>query len=148
MPVGSARTLESILARTVAGARFNATLVTLFGAIALGLAALGIYGVVAYSVSRRTAEIGVRLALGAHPATIYRMVLGQGLGLAGAGLLLGLAAALVLTRYLATLLFEVGTLDAPTLAATSALLLAALAACWVPAGRAAAVEPTTALRDE
>jgi ABC-type antimicrobial peptide transport system permease subunit len=117
--------------------------------VALVLALLGIYGVIAYSVAQRTREIGVRVALGAAQGTILRMVLRQGLMLAGAGVVLGLAIAAAATRLLASFLFGVPPTDAVTFAGAAFLLTAAaLAASWVPAHRAAACDPMIALRTE
>jgi putative ABC transport system permease protein len=122
-------------------------LLTIFAAIALLLAAIGIYGLMSYSVEQRTQEIGVRMALGAGKPDLLRMILRQGLQLAAAGVLLGLAIAYGLTRVLASLLFGVQAADPFTFGGVAMiLLLIALAATWYPARRAAAVEPVEALR--
>jgi ABC-type antimicrobial peptide transport system permease subunit len=120
-----------------------------FGLLALILSAVGIYGVVAYTTRQRTHEIGIRMALGAAQGDVFRQVLGQGLRLALLGLGVGLAASLVFTRFLRGMLFGVGAVDGPTFVSVVAVLLAAaLAACFVPARRAASIEPTQALRTE
>jgi putative ABC transport system permease protein len=117
--------------------------------LALVLACIGIYGVLAYAVSQRLREIGVRLALGATPGAILREVLGSGLGLSALGLFIGLGAALGLTRYLEALLYSVRPTD-PTIfaSALTTLLLVAAAACYLPARRAAQVDPMVVLREE
>jgi putative ABC transport system permease protein len=124
-------------------------LVGLFGVAALLLAALGIYGVIAYAVSQRRRELGIRIALGAKPGEVVRLVLSDGLRLTLAGVAIGVAGALATSRLLAGLLVGIGSNDPITFAAIVLLLvLVALAACWVPARRAAAVDPLTALRAE
>jgi putative ABC transport system permease protein len=121
----------------------------LFGATGLLLASVGLYGVLAYSVSRRTREIGVRLALGATRRDVLVSVVGDGMRLAAAGIALGLLLAAVCTRFIASFLFSVSPLDAATLAATSAVLVAvALLACYFPARRAADCDPLIALKTE
>jgi ABC-type antimicrobial peptide transport system permease subunit len=125
------------------------TLLSLFAAVALALAALGIYGVMAYSVEQRAREIGIRMALGADGGRVQRMVVGGGLRLAALGVAMGVLAALLGTRVLASLVYNVSTTDPLTIAATGALLIAsALLASWVPARRATRVDPATALRAE
>ena len=129
--------------------RISAWLLGVFGAVGLTLAAIGLYGVMSYSVRRRTREIGIRMSLGARPGSVLRMVLGQGLVLTGVGLAIGLGIALVLGRFTASLLYGISGTDPLTLVTVSAVLLAAAAvAVLVPASRAAHVEPTTALRYE
>jgi ABC-type antimicrobial peptide transport system permease subunit len=124
-------------------------LLGLFGLIALVLAAAGIFGVISYSAARRTHEIGIRMALGAQPWAILRMVLYEGARLAAAGLAVGFVAALILTRFLRTMLFEIKPADPLTFAAVAILLaLVALAACYIPARRAMKVDPMVALRYE
>jgi putative ABC transport system permease protein len=148
-PVFSVRTMEAVLGETLASRRFTLGMIGLFAALALALAAVGLYGVMAYLVTQRTREIGVRMALGARRSDILRLIVGQGMRLTAAGVALGLAGALGLTRFLSGLLFGVGPADAPTFAGvTAVLLLAALAACWLPARRAARVDPLTGLRHE
>jgi ABC-type antimicrobial peptide transport system permease subunit len=110
---------------------------------------VGIYGVISYTVGRRTREVGIRLTLGASPADVLRLILTQGIGLTAVGLVFGAAGAILLTRSLSSLLFEVSPLDLPTwTGVAAALFAAALAACWVPARRAMRVDPVRALRHE
>jgi ABC-type antimicrobial peptide transport system permease subunit len=127
--------------------RLAASLLGGFGVLALVLAAIGVYGVVAYSVSQRTREIGIRMALGARPGDVLRMVLRQGMVLAAAGLVVGLVGAVAATRLLESLLYEVSATDVGTYTAVSLLLTAVVfVACVVPAWRAARVDPVRALR--
>ncbi len=148
-PVVGIVTIEELLAESVAQPRFRTLLLGLFGGLALLLAAVGVYGVMAYSVARRTQEIGIRMALGAGRREVVRLVLRRGLRLAVLGIAVGLAGALAATRVLATLLFGITPTDAPTFAATALLLLAvAVLACLMPALRAARVDPLVALRYE
>jgi predicted permease len=140
-------TLESVLGGTVARPRLLATLLLLFGAIGLTLGALGIYGVLAYAVNQRRQEIGVRVALGAAPRSILGLVVRQGMGLALAGMLAGLAGAFVATRVMQSVLYEVGVTDPATFALVVVVLLTvAFAASWLPAKRALRIEPVAALR--
>ncbi len=149
VPVPRMRTIAEVLDQSVAQRRFQMTLVGSFAATALLLACLGIYGVISYSVARRTGEMGIRAALGACPGDLYGLILRQGMAPVAAGLVLGVAAALAVGRMLGSFLFEVRARDPFTIAAVSALLVAvAIAACFLPARRAARVEPTTALRYE
>jgi putative ABC transport system permease protein len=143
------RTLGELVSASVAQPRFYALLLALFAGIALLLAVIGIYGVMAYAVSRRTHEIGIRMALGADAGCIQRLVVGQGMLLIGVGVAVGLLAARWLTRVLADLLFGVKPTDPATFALITAVLTgAALLACWIPARRAARVDPLSALRHE
>ena len=149
LPLYDLRPMEDYLVGSVAPRRFNALLLGSFAAVALALAASGLYGVLAYSVVRRTREIGIRVALGAGPGDVLKLVVAQGMFLVLVGLVLGLAGALILTRFLSSLLFGVGAADPLTFAGVSALLAAvALLACLLPARRAAKVDPVTALRYE
>jgi putative ABC transport system permease protein len=149
LPVFQVQSMEGYLASSLAQRRFTLALLALFGGMALALAAVGIYGVVSCAASSRTREMGIRMALGAERRDVLSMVLRQAAVLACAGLAAGIAASLALTRFLATLLFEVRTTDLATLGAIAALLAAvALAASYVPARRAASVDPTLALRYE
>ncbi len=142
-------TMEQLFSDSVAEQRFNALLLGVFGALAVGLAMVGVFGVVNYSVSQRTHEIGVRIALGAQARDIFKLVVGQGMTLALAGLGAGLAGAFALTRFISTLLYEVSPTDSATFVAVTLLLvLVALVACWIPARRAAKVDPMVALRQE
>jgi predicted permease len=145
------RTMEEMIAQTPASfmRRFPALLISIFAGVALLLASIGIYGVVSYSVSQQTHYIGVRMALGARPADILRMVLKQGLVLALLGLVIGVFAALGLMRLLSTLLFEVSANDVSTFSiVTGVLFVVALLACYLPARRATKVDPLVALRYE
>lgn len=143
------RSLESLMDRTLAQNRLQTALIGAFAVLALGLAAVGIYGVMAYSVAKRTQEIGIRLALGAQLGDVLRLVLRRGLGLTLAGLVLGLLGGLLLARVLAGMLFEIQPHDPPTFGAVTFLLAGvALLACWIPARRAARVDPLLALRSE
>jgi putative ABC transport system permease protein len=143
------RTLEDLVSASVAQPRFYALLLALFAAIALTLAVVGIYGVMAYAVSRRTHEIGIRMALGAEAGRIQRLIVGQGMLLIGMGIAVGLIAARMLTRVLTDLLFGVKPTDPVTFALIAGVLTgAALLACWIPARRAARVDPLVALRCE
>lgn len=149
LPVTDIAEMPAILDASVAEPRFRTWLLSGFGAIALVLAAAGIFGVVSYSVARRTREFGVRAALGASPSSIRRMVVIEGLRLGGIGLSLGLAAALGLARFLKSELYGVTTYDPATFFTSAAILLAvALLACYIPARRAMRVDPMIALRCE
>jgi ABC-type antimicrobial peptide transport system permease subunit len=141
--------LETLMSATLAPRRFSLLLLGGFAVIALVLAAVGIYGVVSFVVTRRTHEVGIRLALGAAPRSVVRLVVAHGLRLAALGLALGLAGALVTSRALASMVFDVGTWDVLTFAmATGTLLGAAGIAAYLPARRAARVDPMVALRAE
>jgi putative ABC transport system permease protein len=148
-PVFAVRTAEEYLARSTAPTRFNTFLVGAFALVALVLTVVGLYGVVAYSVSQATRDIGIRMALGARRADVLRLVLGQGLTLTLGGVGVGLLAALALTRVMSSLLFGVAATDALTFGGVAALLLiVAVIACYVPARRATRVDPIIAIRYE
>jgi putative ABC transport system permease protein len=148
-PISHVMTMEQLLAQSVASRRFQMSLFGVFAAMALLLAAVGVYGVMAYSVSRRTHEIGIRMALGARPLDVLLMIVRQGMTLALVGVSIGLAAALGLTRVLKGLLFELSATDSPTFLLISALLLGvAFLACYLPARRATRVDPLAAIRYE
>ncbi|MGB9335947.1 MAG: FtsX-like permease family protein, partial [Candidatus Acidiferrales bacterium] len=141
--------LEAARSATLVSPRLTTDLLGVFAGLALVMAATGIGGIMALTVSQRLHEIGIRMALGAGPRDILRMVLRQGLGLGVTGIVLGLLAAIGLTRLLQTLLFEVSPTDPITLAAVGILLVtAAVISCWVPARRAAKTDPLVALRFE
>ena len=141
--------IEDLLSASVAVPRFYMLLVAVFAAIALAIAAVGIYGTLNYLVTQRTHEIGVRMALGAQPADLRQTIVGQGLALVLAGLVFGLAGAWALTRLLASLLFRVRPNDAATFVAASIVLIAVgLLACYIPARRATKIDPMEALRYE
>jgi predicted permease len=147
-PIADVRTLEQWMARSMEGRRAPMLLLALFGGVALALSAIGIYGVLAFSVVQRVREIGIRQALGADRRAILSLVLGQGLRTAGFGIAIGLAGSFLLTRYLQTLLFGVGAHDATVFAGVTVLLLGvAAAACLIPATRAMRIDPMTALRE-
>jgi putative ABC transport system permease protein len=149
LPVTDIETLPQALHASVAEPRFRTLLLALFGAIALLLAAVGIYGVISFSVSRRTREIGVRMALGATPASLRRLVIGESVKLALFGLAAGIPLALILTHFLSTLLFAIAPTDPLTFIGVAVLLtLVALVAAYLPAQRAARVDPMAALRCE
>jgi putative ABC transport system permease protein len=143
------QTMQQVLDDSVAGRRFQMSLLALFAAIALGLAAIGIYGLMSYSVNQRTHEIGIRMALGAKRKEVLRLVVRQGMVLAMSGVALGTAGALVLTRFLSSMLYAVGVNDPITLFSVAGLLsgVAALAS-FIPAWRAAKIDPMQALRHE
>jgi putative ABC transport system permease protein len=142
-------TLETLMSSTLATRRFSLLLLGCFAVIALMLAAVGIYGVISFVVKRRTPEMGIRLALGAEPRNVVQLVVTRGLRLAVAGLALGLAGALVASRALASMLFDIGAWDPATFAmATATLLIVALIAAYLPARRASRVDPMIALRTE
>ncbi len=149
VPTGSVRSMEQVLSHSLALRTFMMFLLGLFAALALILASVGIYGVISFAVSQRTREIGVRMALGAHPSDVLRLILGEGLKLVLAGVVLGIIAALALTRLLSTLVYGVSATDPLIFLSVVVLLVAvALAACFVPARRAMRVDPIVALRYE
>ncbi|MGD0010715.1 MAG: ABC transporter permease [Terriglobia bacterium] len=148
-PISGVQTMEQIISHSLAERRFTMLLLIIFASTALVLAAVGIYGVMSYAVSRRTHELGVRLALGASRREILRLVVGEGMTLAAIGTAVGLTAALGLTRLMASLLYGVRPADPATLVAVSLLLAGiALLACYIPAWRATKVDPLVALRYE
>jgi putative ABC transport system permease protein len=148
-PITEITTLAQLRSRSVAQQRLNTLLVGLFAAIALALAAVGIYGVISYSITQRTREIGIRVALGARAGDVLRLVVGQGMALVFIGIAVGLAASFVLTRLMEGLLFGVRPTDPLTFIVIALLLsCVALLACWVPARRATKVDPMIALRCE
>jgi putative ABC transport system permease protein len=148
-PLTSLKTMEQVISTTTAPRRFNALLLGVFAAIALLLAALGIYSVISYSITLRTREIGIRMALGANRPAILRMVLRKGIVLTLNGAAIGLAGAFALTRWMSSLLFGVSASDPATyLIVLLVALGAALLACSIPARRATRVDPLVALRYE
>jgi putative ABC transport system permease protein len=149
IPVSDVHTMDELMALSLAQQRFNMLLLGLFAALALVLAAVGIYGTMAYRVGQRRHEIGIRIALGAERRDVLRLVLGDGAKLAGVGIAIGIAGALALTRLMTSLLFEVTPTDPQTFAVVAILLaIVALAACYVPTRRALRVDPMVALRYE
>jgi putative ABC transport system permease protein len=149
LPIGSIETMDQIVWNSVGRPRFNALLLGISGAIALLLAIIGVYGVMSYSVQRRTHELGIRRALGAQTHDVLRLVLGQTLALVVAGIVAGAIGAIALTRVLATLLYDVAPTDPATFATVAAILaLVALLAGYLPGRRATRVDPTDALRSE
>jgi putative ABC transport system permease protein len=148
-PVARVMTGEELLDSASAQPRFTTSLVGLFSIVAFLLAVIGIYSVIAYSVAQRTQELGIRIALGATRGNILRLVIRSGVALTGAGILIGVAASLALTRFMASLLFQTSTTDLFTIAASAALFTAAaVLACYLPAHRATRIDPTDALRAE
>jgi putative ABC transport system permease protein len=149
LPLTNIRSLEQIVGRSLAQQRFNSTLLSLFAAIGLLLAAIGVYGVMSYVVTQRTHEIGVRVALGARAIDVMKLIVGKGIALALAGVALGLGASFALTRLMKDFLFGVEPSDPLTFGGIALLLiLVALVACWIPARRATKVDPMVALRGE
>jgi len=149
LPLYGVQTMDDVLSAEVASQRFNAGALTGFAGLAVLLAAVGIYGVMAYAVGQRTREIGVRIALGAQPRNVLRMVLNERLRLALMGVALGLAASFALTRLMSSMLLGVKPTDPSTFVmVTAALIGIALVACWIPARRATRVDPVVALRYE
>jgi putative ABC transport system permease protein len=148
-PVADVRTLDAVVAKSIARPRFDTMLLGIFAAVALVLASVGLYGVMNYSATQRTQEIGIRMALGAKPGDILRLVVGHGMKLTAAGIVIGVIASLALTRVMSNLLFGVTATDLPTFVGVSAVLTAvALLANYIPARRATRVNPVVALRYE
>ncbi len=148
-PIGAVKTMEQAVSHSVADRRFVTGLLGAFSAVALLLAAIGLYGVISYSVTARTSEIGLRLALGARGTDVLHLVLSQGMRFVGLGLVIGLVAALALSRLLSGLLYEVRPGDPSTLALVSLTLVGVSAvACWIPARRAARIDPAISLRSD
>jgi predicted permease len=149
IPLTSVRVFEEYISRSLARPRFNTLLLSIFAGVALLLTAIGIYGVLAYSVAQRTSEIGIRIALGAGKSSIFRLIVGQAMTLVGISLVVGLAGAFAATRLLSSLLFGVGASDPVTFIGIVLLVSAvAFVAAWVPARRATRVDPIVALRAE
>jgi putative ABC transport system permease protein len=148
-PVSGLRTMDEIVDLNVADRQQQMTLLGAFAGLALLLASIGLYGVLSYSVTQRSREIGLRMALGASAASVIRMIVGRGLALTGIGLVIGLVTALAATRAMKNLLYGVAATDPLTFSAVAALLgIIALIACWAPARRASRVDPITVLREE
>ena len=148
-PVYNVRTMQQLVSQSIAPRRFSALLMVIFGFVALVLASIGLYGMMSYSVSQRTSEIGIRVALGAQRRDVLRMVIKQAIGLALLGVVAGLATALALAQLLRNLLFGIGAADPLTFGAVAFLLFGvALLASLVPARRATNVDPMEALREQ
>ena len=148
-PVLAIKTLNEVIASTTAPRRFNTLLLAVFAVVALALAAVGIYSVISYSVTQRTQEVGVRMALGARPADVIRLILKHGLALTLIGVAAGVLGGLAAARAMSGLLYGVTATDPATFVAISLLLgIVATLACYLPARRAAKVEPMAALRRE
>jgi len=148
-PVSNVRTLDQVFSAAISQERFQALLFGLFAALALLLACVGLYGVISYVVVQRTHEIGVRMALGAQPLDVLRLVIRQGMSLTLAGLVIGIVAGTFVTRVLTDMLFGVTPRDPLTFVGVPALLLVvALLACYIPARRATRIDPLIALRSE
>jgi putative ABC transport system permease protein len=149
LPLYNVRSMDELLSKAVARPRFTTVSLTIFALLALILAAIGTYAVIAYATEQRSQEIGIRIALGANRASVLRMIVGQGLILIAISLAFGTAGALWLTRFLGTLVYDIGTTDPMTFVGM-ALLLATIGvlACWLPAQRASGIDPVAAMRAE
>ena len=149
LPLSNVATVEELYANSLDTPRYLTILVSAFAVVALILSIIGIYGVMSYFVQQRTRDIGIRIALGGGRSNVIRMIVGQGMRLVGVGVVLGIGGAIFLTRYMSSVLFEVGTTDVITFATVSVVMLGiALLACFVPARRAATLDPAMTLRDE
>jgi putative ABC transport system permease protein len=147
LPVHDVMSMEALRAKALAPRRMNMVLLTVLGALALALAAIGVYGLLSYSVGQRTHEIGIRLALGARPSQVVAMVLRRGLLLAGIGVILGIAGAFATRKLISSMMFQVGISDLASHAAAALIwILTSALACYLPARRAARIEPLVALR--
>jgi putative ABC transport system permease protein len=149
LPVSTVRTMDQWVSSNAAQPRLNSVLLGVFAFVALLIAAIGIYGVISYSVTQRTREIGVRMALGAPRRDVLRMIVGEGMRMGIAGIAAGLAGAVAVSRALSSMLFGVQARDPLTFASVATILVAiVLAACYLPARRATAIDPVIALREE
>jgi putative ABC transport system permease protein len=148
-PLINIRTMEENVATSVSQPRFRTLLLAILAGLALLIAAVGIYGVMSFAVAQRTREIGTRMALGSTPGEVFRLVIGNGLKLTLMGMIVGLIAGAVVSHYLSSVLFKMGSVDPLSMAAVTALLIVvALFACYIPARRATRVNPLVALRCE
>ncbi len=149
LPLSNVATVEELYANSLDTPRYLTILVTAFAVVALLLSVIGIYGVMSYFVQQHTKDIGIRIALGSGRSNVIRMIVGQGMRLVGVGVVAGIGGAIFLTRYMSSVLFEVGTTDVLTFATVSVVMLGiALLACFIPARRAATLDPATTLREE
>jgi putative ABC transport system permease protein len=149
VPLGNPRTMSDIIARTLLQKRFTMVLLSIFAGAALLLAAIGLYGVISYSVAQRTREMGIRIALGAQRSDVLRLILRQGMTLVAAGVVFGVTASFGLTRLIASFLYGISASDPITFFLLSAaLVFVAFIACWLPARRASSIDPMLALRAE
>ncbi|MGH9823076.1 MAG: FtsX-like permease family protein, partial [Blastocatellia bacterium] len=147
--VQNIQTMEQVVETSLFQSRFSLILLTVFAGLAVVLAAVGIYGVISYSVSQRVREIGVRMALGARRSDVLKAIVAEGMMITGIGVAIGLVSSFALTRVLSSLLYGVSATDLPTFGAVSvALGMVALVACYIPAHKATKVDPVTALRCE